>query len=58
LVYPRIQDEWNRSARLESVFLGERKLAQQVLEIVIFGYSKPEEAEAALRRNIEAMVEA
>ena len=58
LVHPRIQDEWNRSARLESVFLGERKLAQQVLEIVIFGYSKPEEAEAALRRDIEAMVEA
>jgi exosortase len=54
---PRIQDEWTRLANLESVLLGERNLSQQVLEIVIFGYNKPEEAEAALRRDLVAMIE-
>jgi exosortase len=54
---PRIRDEWTRFAKLESVLLGERNLGQQVLEIVIFGYNKPEEAEAALCRDVETMIE-
>jgi hypothetical protein len=54
---PRIQDEWNQFAKLESVLLGERNLGQQVFEIVIFGYNKPEEAEAALCRDVEAMIQ-
>jgi len=53
---PRIRDDWNQLAKLESVLLGERNLGQQVLEIVVFGYDKPEEAEAALRRDVEAMI--
>jgi hypothetical protein len=53
----RIRDEWTRFVRLESVFLGERNLGQQVLEIVIFGHDKPEEAEAALRRDVGAMIQ-
>lgn len=53
----RIRDEWNQFAKLESVLLGERNLGQQVLEIVIFGYDKPEEAEAALCRDVEAMIQ-
>jgi exosortase len=54
---PRIRDDWNQLAKLESVLLGERNLGQQVLEIVVFGYDKPEEAEAALRRDVEAMIQ-
>jgi exosortase len=54
---PRIREKWTRSANLESVLLGERNLGQQVLEIVIFGYRKPEEAEAALSRDIESMIQ-
>jgi exosortase len=54
---PRIRDEWNQFAKLESVLLGERNLGQQVLEIVIFGYNKPEEAEAALCRDVEAIIQ-
>lgn len=56
LEQPRIRDEWNQLATLESVFLGERNLGQQVLEIVIFGYDKPEEAEAALCHEVKAMI--
>jgi exosortase len=48
---------WTRFARLESVLRGERNLGQQVLEIVISGYQTPEEAEAALRRGAEAMIQ-
>jgi hypothetical protein len=54
---PGIRDEWTRFARLESVLRGERNLGQQVLEIAIFGYNKPEEAEAALRRDVGAMIQ-
>jgi hypothetical protein len=54
---PRVQDKWTRFARLESVLLGDRNLGQQVLEIVVSGYDKPEEAEAALRKEIAAMVQ-
>jgi hypothetical protein len=54
---PRIRDEWNQFAKLESVLLGQRNLGQQVLEIVIFGYNKPEDAEAALRRDVETMIQ-
>jgi exosortase len=52
----RIQDDWNLSARFESVLLGERNLGQQVLEIVISGCDTPEHAEAAFRREIGAMI--
>jgi exosortase len=54
---PRIRDEWNQFAKLESVLLGQRNLGQQVLEIVIFGYNKPEEAETALRHDVETMIQ-
>jgi exosortase/archaeosortase family protein len=54
---PRIRDEWTRFAKLESVLLGERNLGQQVLEIAIFGYNNPEEAEAALYRDVAAMIQ-
>jgi exosortase len=56
-VQPRVWDPWTRLARLETVLLGERNLGQQVLEIVIFGYATPQEAEAALRRDVEAMIQ-
>jgi exosortase len=56
MVRPRIWDVWTRFARLESVLLGERDLAQQTLEIVIFGYPTPQEAEAALRRQMENLI--
>ena len=46
-------DNWNhRLVALESMLLGERNLGQQTLEIVIFGYSTPEDAEGALRRQM------
>jgi hypothetical protein len=53
---PRIRDEWTRFAKLESVLLGERNLGQQVLEIVILGYATHQEAEVALRREMEGLV--
>ena len=53
----RIRDHWDdRLVELESVLLGERNLGQQTLEIVIFGYSTPQEAEAALRRQMEDLI--
>jgi exosortase len=55
--HPRVQDKWTHLARLESVLLGDRNLGQQVLEIVLTGYDKPEEAEAALRKELPAMVQ-
>jgi hypothetical protein len=53
----RIRDHWDeRLVGLESVVLGERNLAQQTLEIVIFGYGTSEQAEGALRRQMEEMI--
>ena len=53
----RIRDHWDdRLVGLESVLLGERNLGQQTLEIVIFGYATPQEAEAALRRQMEDLI--
>ena len=53
----RIRDFWDqRLVGLESVLLGERNLGQQTLEIVIFGYSAPEEAESALRRQMRNFI--
>ena len=47
-----MRDHWDdRLVGLESVLLGERNLAQQTLEIVIFGYATSQEAEGALRRQ-------
>ena len=54
---PRIAKEWTRFARLELVLRGKRNLGQQVLEIVISGYSTAEEAEAALRRDVQVMIQ-
>jgi exosortase len=54
--HPRIRDDWTWFARLESVLLGEHNLGQQTLEIVVSGYDKPEEAEAALRSEIGTMI--
>ena len=53
----RMRDHWDdRLVGLESVLLGERNLAQQSLEIVIFGYSSPQEADAALRRQLQDLI--
>jgi exosortase/archaeosortase family protein len=49
-------DRNDRLVRFESVLLGERNLAQQILEVVISGYDRPEEAEAALFRDVETMI--
>jgi hypothetical protein len=56
VVRPRIWDPWTRFARLESVVLDERNLAQQNLEIVIFGYATSQEVEGALRRQMEKLI--
>jgi hypothetical protein len=54
----RIRDHWDdRLVGLESVLLGERNLAQQTLEIVVFGYSKSQEAENALRRQMDELIQ-
>ena len=54
----RIRDHWDsRLVGLESVLLGERDLAQQTLEIVVFGYSTPQEAENALRRQMDELIQ-
>jgi exosortase len=54
----RLRDHWDdRLVGLESVLLGERNLAQQTLEIVVFGYSTSQEAENALRRQMEELIE-
>ncbi len=43
---PRIPDHWDhRIIRLQSVLFGERNLGQQSLEVVIYGYATPEQAE-------------
>jgi hypothetical protein len=53
----RTQDHYDdRLTGLESVLLGERNLGQQTLEIVIFGYSTPEQAEGALRRQMGNLI--
>jgi exosortase len=54
---PRGQDKWSQLTRLRAVWLGERSLAQQTLEIVISGYESQAEAEMALRREIASLVE-
>jgi hypothetical protein len=53
----RIRDHWDsRLVAVESVLLGERNLGQQTLEIVILGYSTPEEAQGALRRQMGNLI--
>src|SRR5271166_3316718 len=53
----RLRDNWDhRLVALESVLLGERNLGQQTLEIVIFGYSTPEEAEGAFRQQMGNLI--
>jgi exosortase len=53
----RMRDHWDdRLVGLESVLLGERNLGQQTLEIVISGYATSQEAEAALRRQMEDLI--
>ena len=53
----RIRDNWDdRLVGLESVLLGERNLGQQTLEIVISGYANSQEAEGALRRQMENLI--
>ena len=57
-----IGNEWERLLRerlllLESTLHAERNLAQRALEVFISGYNTPEKAEAALRREIGAMIE-
>jgi hypothetical protein len=53
----RMRDHWDdRLVGLESVLLGERNLAQQTPEIVIFGYATSQEAEGALRRQMEKLI--
>jgi hypothetical protein len=54
---PRIRDYWdNRLVGLESVILGERNLGQQTLEVLLFGYATPQEAEAAFRGQIDDLI--
>ena len=54
----RLRDHCDdRLVGLESVLLGERNLAQQTLEIVVFGYSTSQEAENALRRQMEELIQ-
>jgi exosortase/archaeosortase family protein len=54
---PRIRDYWDeRLVGLESVLLGERNLGQQVLEILLFGYSTPQEAETAFRTEMGDLI--
>jgi exosortase/archaeosortase family protein len=54
----RLRDHWDdRLVGLESVLLGERNLAQQTLEIVVFGYSTFQEAENALRLQMDELIE-
>jgi exosortase len=53
----RIRDLWDdRIVGLESVLLGERNLGQQTLEIVISGYDNSQEAEGALRRQLDDLI--
>jgi exosortase len=53
----RIRDHWDdRLVGLESVLLGERNLGQQTLEIAIFGYTTSEQAEDAVRRQMENLI--
>jgi exosortase len=53
----RMRDHWDhRLVGLESVLLGERNLAQQTLEILIFGYDNSQQAESALRQRMEDLV--
>jgi hypothetical protein len=53
----RIRDRDDRLVGLESVLSGERNLAQQTLEIVVFGYSTSQEAENALRRQMDQLIQ-
>ena len=46
----------SKSGEAADVSLGERNLGQQVLEIVIFGYATPQDAELALRRQVGNLI--
>jgi exosortase len=50
-------NQGQRFSRLESVFRGERNLAQQVLEVIVSGYDTPQKAEAAVCQEIGAMID-
>jgi hypothetical protein len=52
-----VRDHWDdRLVGLESVFLGERNLGQQTLEIVISGYSTLQDVEGALHRQMKDLI--
>ena len=52
----KLSPHWDRFAKFESVLLGERDLGQQVLELVIFGHATAEQAESALRDQLENLI--
>ncbi|MBV8900544.1 MAG: exosortase/archaeosortase family protein [Verrucomicrobia bacterium] len=53
---PKLRLDWTRSAKFESVLRGERNLGQQMLELVIFGNTTADQAESALRLQIENLI--
>jgi exosortase len=56
-IRPRVEDKWSWQARLRSVLLGQRTLAQQTLEVVISGYDSPQQAETAFRREMASLIQ-
>jgi exosortase len=53
---PKLRLHWDRCAKFESVLHGQRNLGQQVLELVMSGNATAEQAESALRRQVENLI--
>jgi exosortase len=53
---PRTEDRFGTFARLRSVLLGQRSLAQQTLEIIISGPKSEQQAETAFRGEIVKLI--
>ena len=54
---PRNEDRWNQLTRIRSVMLGQRRLGQQTLEIVISGIDNQKQAESIFRREIVQLID-
>ncbi|MDQ3118307.1 MAG: exosortase/archaeosortase family protein [Verrucomicrobiota bacterium] len=54
---PQDQENWTASGRMEAVKRGKRDVGTQMLEIVASGYANEEEAEAAVREQLAAVIQ-
>jgi exosortase len=50
------EEDWTARGRVRAALRGRREIGAQMLELVVFGYEKDEEAEAALKEELSKVI--